>query len=106
MSNNWQSFKFSPKDVPPKVIEGADPFNDRLAAADYSQPSPPELEETPPKRKFRNFKRGDKVKLPTGEIFEMTSVEVIRGTFFAFNVEDEGDRRMLKAADVEQCDSL
>ncbi len=101
MTNNWQSFKFSPKEVPPKVIEGADPFNDQLAAADYFQPIPLEPEQPPKKKPMRDLKRGDKVKLPTGEVFEMTSAEVMNGRFFAINVADENDRRMLKAADVE-----
>lgn len=100
MSSNWQSFKFSPKEAPPKVIEGADPFKDQMAAAEYFHPSPAEPEE-PPKKKVKDLKRGEKVKLPTGEIFEMTSVEVMGGRFFAFNVADESDRRMFKVADVE-----
>jgi hypothetical protein len=100
MSNDWGNFKFKPNEAPPKVIEGADPFNDQLEAASYLQPTPPATEEPPKRKPMRDLKRGDKVRLSTGEIFEMTSVEVMRGTFFAFNVEDENDRRMLKVADV------
>jgi hypothetical protein len=102
MSNDWQNFKFKPNEAPPKVVEGADPFNDQLEATSYLQPTPPATEEPPKKKPMRDLKRGDKVKLlATGEIFEMTSVEVMRGTFFAFNMTDESDRRMLKAKDVE-----
>jgi hypothetical protein len=101
MSNDWQNFKFKPNETPPKVIEGADPFNDQIEAASYLLSTPPATEEPPKRKPMRDLKRGDKVKLPTGEIFEMTSVEVMRGTFFAFNVIDESDRRMLKAKDVE-----
>jgi hypothetical protein len=99
MSNNWAAFKFKPNEAPPKVTEGTDPFNDQAEAASYLQPG--SVEEPPKKKAIRDLKRGDKVKLATGEIFEMTSVEAMGGRFFAFNVEDENDRRMLKTSEVE-----
>ena len=82
MSNDWASFRFNSNDTPSKIAERANP---------------------PVKKKFvRDMKRGDKVKLlSSGEVFEMTSVEVMSDRFFAVNVENESDRRMLKASDVE-----
>lgn len=100
--NNWANFKFTANQAPPKVVEGADPFNDQAEAVSYLQPAPPE--EPPKKKPVKDLKRGDRVKLPNGQIFEMSSIEVMRGTFFAFNVEDESDRRMLKVTDVEAVD--
>jgi hypothetical protein len=98
MSSDWKSLKFKSGELSPKVIEGADPFYDQLETASYFQPSPPE---EPPKKKVKDLRRGDKVKLRTGEVFEMSSIEVMRGTFFAFNVQNENDRRLLKSTDVE-----
>lgn len=59
--------------------------------------------QSPPKKKLaKDYKRGDRVRIiKTGEIMEMTSVEVINGSFFAVNIQDENDRRMLKIANVE-----
>lgn len=102
MSNDWQSMKFNPKQPPPKVTEGADPFNDQAVIASYFS-SEPEPEEPPKKTKLaRDYKRGDRVKIiKTGEIMEMTSVEVMNGSFFAVNIQNENDRRMLKLSAIE-----
>lgn len=102
MSNDWQSMKFNPKQAPPRVTEGADPFSDQAAIASYFS-GEPEPEEPPKKTKLtRDYKRGDRVRIiKTGEVMEMTSVEVMNGSFFAVNVENEDDRRMLKLSTVE-----
>lgn len=102
MTNNWQSFKFNPNQPPPKVTEGADPFDDQLQAASFEQVEP---ESSKKKLSAKDLKRGDRIRITaTGEIFEMSSMEVLGGTFFAFNVENECDRRMLKLTDVEKVD--
>lgn len=59
------------------------------------------IEEKPKKKLVRDLKQGDRVKLPTGEIYQMSSVEVMNGRFFAFNIDNENDRKMLKASEVE-----